>query len=338
MTGDNPTQDAGHATEPNRAGVAQRIKNRLVALGPDHVAVQLALRAAGLRRGWHVRFDDTSIHLRRGGRELILAKKEFIYVPMMFWYSQFFFDTMIPERQQPHPVWDYSQPAFHTYKRTGLRFFLPALPEEDAMDAYTHWHTPAAGDVVWDVGAHAGITTFFLSQLVGQRGRVFAWEPDDFNYECLLRNLAEHRLTNVVPVPKALDGKTGTAQFQMDGTMSAGIRDYLYYPDGGAARTVQTMSLPDAGAEYGAPSYIKMDIEGAELAVVAGAVDFLRTHPIHWAIETNHLIDGALTYAPVERLFRSAGYCAGSSDAFRLWHTWAAPGTFNSPDAPVRNR
>jgi FkbM family methyltransferase len=328
----NPKYSAGRMSEPDRAGIAQRIKNYLVALGPDHWAVQLALRASGRRSGWRLHFDETSIHMRRSGQELVLAKKEFIYVPMMFWYSQFFFDTMTPDRLQPHPIWDYSRPEFHSYQRSGLRFFMPALPEEDAMDAYTHWHTPAAGDVVWDVGAHAGVTTFFLSHLVGQTGRVFAWEPDDFNYECLLRNIAEHRLTNVIPIKKALDRETGSAQFQMDCTMSAGIRDYLYYADGKLARTVQTMSLPDAVAEYGAPSFIKMDIEGAELAVVAGAIDFLRTHPVRWAIETNHIIDGALTYLPIERLFRSAGYRVESSDSFRLWHTWAAPRDFAHRD------
>src|SRR5437763_103427 len=126
--------------EPDRLGITQRVKSYLVGLGPDHWAVQLALRAAGLRRGWRINFSDTSIHMQRNGRELVLAKKEFVYVPMMFWYGQFFFDTMTPDRMQPHPVWDYSRPGFHSYKRSGLRFLLPALPEEDAMDAYTHWH------------------------------------------------------------------------------------------------------------------------------------------------------------------------------------------------------
>jgi FkbM family methyltransferase len=318
-------------TRPDRGGAVQHVKNCLVSLGPEHWAVQLALRLAGRRQGWSVVFDEKSIRMRQRDRELILAKKEFVYVPMMFWYSEFFFDTMKPDRLEPHPVWDYSEPAFHLYQRSGLRFFLPALPEEDAMDTYTHWYKPAAGDVVWDVGAHAGVTTFFLSQLVGRTGRVYAWEPDDFNYECLLRNIAEHGLTNVVPIRKALDGKTGVAQFQMDGTMSAGIRDYLYYSDGNATRRVETLSLPDAGAEYGAPRYIKMDIEGGELAVVSGAIDYLRTHRIHWAVETNHLIDGTLTHAPLERMFRAAGYNVLSSDRFRLWHTWAAPRDFAPP-------
>ncbi len=247
----------------------------------------------------------------------------------MDWYAEFFFDTMEPDRLEPHPVWDYSQPAYHSYQRSGLRFFLPALPEEDMMEAYTFWYTPVAGDVVWDVGAHAGFTTFFLSQLVGPTGRVYAWEPDDFNYECLLRNIAEHRLTNVVPIRKALDGKTGVAQFEMDGTMTAGIRDYLYYSHGSAARHVETLSLLEsARAAYGPPRYIKMDIEGAELAVVTGAIDYLRQHRIHWAVETDHLIDGTLTHAPLERMFHSAGYKSSSSDRFRLWHTWAAPADF----------
>ena len=214
------TEEPDPMPRPDRRGAVQHLKNYLVSLGPEHWAVQLALRLAGRRQGWSVVFDENSIRMRRRDRELVLAKKEFIYVPMMFWYSEFYFDTMKPDRLEPHPVWDYSEPAFHLYQRSGLRFFLPALPEEDAMDTYTHWYKPAAGDVVWDVGAHAGVTTFFLSQLVGRTGRVYAWEPDDFNYECLLRNIAEHGLTNVVPIRKALDSKTGVAQFQMDGTMS----------------------------------------------------------------------------------------------------------------------
>jgi len=35
------------------------------------------------------------------------------------------------------------------------------------MDAYTHGYAPQPGDVVWDAGAHAGATAYFLAQMVG---------------------------------------------------------------------------------------------------------------------------------------------------------------------------
>lgn len=311
--------------QSSRFGRIQQLKNYLVSQGPDHPAVRYALRLAGLRKGWRVRFGENSIHMRRNDREIIFAKKEFVNVPLMFSHSEYYFSTMLPDRHEPHPIWDYSQPAYHSYRRSNLRFFCPAVPEEDAMEAYAFWYSPKAGDVVWDVGAHAGVTTYFLSLQVGPTGRVFACEPDEFNYQCLLRNIAEYGLKNVTPIRKALDGKSGTIQFQMDGTMGAAIQGYQFYRTQSQARSIEALSLADAVAEYGAPAYIKMDIEGAEVAVVAGGVDCLRSHRIHWAIETNHFVNGELTYREIERRFRSIGYRVHSSDQFQLWHTWAAP-------------
>ena len=256
--------------QSSRVDLIQQFKNYLVSRGPNHPAVQYALRLAGLRKGWRISFGESSIHLRRKDREIILAKKEFVNVPMMFSLSEYYFSTMLPDRHGPHPIWDYSQPAYHSYRRTNLRFFFPSMPEEDAMEAYTCWYSPKEGDRVWDVGAHAGVTTYFLSLQVGRAGRVFAWEPDDFNFECLLQNIAEHGLKNVVPIKKALDGKSGTIEFQMDGTMGAAIQGYQFYRAQSQARSVEALSLADAAAEYGAPVYIKMDIEGAEVAVIAG--------------------------------------------------------------------
>ena len=44
--------------------------------------------------------------------------------------------------------------------------------------------------------------------MVGLTGKVYAFEPDDTNYEFLLRNIELHQLTNVIPVKAALSGKT----------------------------------------------------------------------------------------------------------------------------------
>jgi protein-L-isoaspartate O-methyltransferase len=41
------------------------------------------------------------------------------------------------------------------------------------------------GDVVLDVGAHIGYYTLLLSRLVGDQGRVYAFEPDPSNFALL---------------------------------------------------------------------------------------------------------------------------------------------------------
>jgi precorrin-6B methylase 2 len=53
------------------------------------------------------------------------------------------------------------------------------MVEEDSMDAYTAAYRPQPGDVIWDVGAHAGATSYFFAQMVGPAGRVYAFEPDE---------------------------------------------------------------------------------------------------------------------------------------------------------------
>ena len=70
---------------------------------------------------------------------------------------------------------------------------------------------------------------------------------------------------------------------------------------------------------------MKMDIEGAEVAVIEGAQSFLRAHPIHLAIESYHRINGELTYRALERLFFGIGYGVHSSHEFGQMFTWAEP-------------
>ena len=155
---------------------------------------------------------------------------------------------------------------------------FPTLPS--IAIANTASYTPQPGDIVWDVGAHAGLTSYFLAQLVGPSGGVYAFEPDDTNFEYLLRNIELHQLANVTTVKTALSDKTGTATFCMDGTMSAGLSDSLGYSSAADMREVETLSLEDACNKFAStPNYIKMDIEGAELGVVASSIGFLKATP-----------------------------------------------------------
>jgi hypothetical protein len=106
----------------------------------------------------------------------------------------------------------------------------------------------------------------------------------------------------------------------------AGLSDSLSYGAGSSSKVVDTLGLQDACRQFGSvPNYMKIDIEGAELNVVASSIDFLRQHPIHLSIESNHLVDGQFTSRPLEALFACIGYKAWSSDKYGQLFTWAEP-------------
>jgi FkbM family methyltransferase len=302
------------------------LKNRLLRGGPNSFALRQAFRLQAAANGIRMHVADRRISLTRGQRRMVLGMRDVISVPFAVHEWDQFFDTLEGETRDGQTVLDFSEPALHRYRKRGLSFYAPSLAEDDSMEAYTAAYTPQPGDVVWDVGAHAGMTAYFLAQMVGPAGKVFAFEPDDTNYEFLLRNIGMHQLANVTPVKAALSDKTGTASFCMDGTMSAGLSDTLSYSDAKNIKVVETLSISDACERYGCvPNYAKLDIEGAELSVVASSVDFLKEHPIHLSIESNHVVDGIFTAGPLEQLLGGAGYRTWSSDKFGQLFTWAEP-------------
>ena len=304
----------------------QFIKDYLVRLGPDNALLRMVLRFYAFRRGYEIEFANDRIVLFKAQRELVLNKAQYVQVPAMLECYDLFFTSMEGEAVGGRTLLDFSKPGLHRYVRSQMAFHFPSIPEEDLMEAYMHSYKPQPGDIVWDVGAHAGATSYFLSQLVGPLGKVYAFEPDDLNYDFLKRNIEFHQLQNVIPVKKALAGSTGTAKFNMDGTMCAGLSEYLAYSEERLFKTVSTITLPDACSELGEiPKYVKMDIEGAEVAVIEGSQSFLITHPIHFAFESYHRINGQLTYVALERLFSSIGYSVKSSAQFGQMFTWAQP-------------
>jgi len=302
------------------------LKNRLLRGGPNSLVLRQAFRLQAAAHGVSMHVGEGRISLARGQRKMILGLRDVISVPFAVHEWEQFFDTLEGEMRDGQTVLDFSEPGLHRYRKRGLSFYAPSLAEDDSMDAYTAAYTPQPGDVVWDVGAHAGMTTYFLAQMVGPAGKVFAFEPDDTNYEFLLRNIEMHQLANVTPVKAALSDKTGTANFCMDGTMSAGLSDTLSYSEAKNNKLVETLSLLDACERFGCvPNYAKLDIEGAELSAVASSVDFLKEHPIHLSIESNHIVDGKFTARPLEELLGGAGYRAWSSEQYGQLFTWAEP-------------
>jgi FkbM family methyltransferase len=136
-----------------------------------------------------------------------------------------------------------------------------------------------AGAVVLDIGANVGAHTLRLAQLVGNEGRVYAFEPTDYAFTKLTRNLALNpQLTNVVPLRLALSDQTViSGQFEFRATWRPG-GDHTSY-----ATTVDFKRLDDWTNESDLPrvDLVKLDVDGHEFEVISGALRLLqRNKPV----------------------------------------------------------
>lgn len=132
------------------------------------------------------------------------------------------------------------------------------------------------GMTIVDIGAHWGYYTLLAARLVGQRGRVFAFEPEPYNYGLLLRNIRANGCENVIAIRKAVSDKAGTAPLFVS---LKNMGDHRIYDPGDSRRllTVETVTLDDffLGGENRI-DVIKIDTQGSEMAVLRGMRKILR--------------------------------------------------------------
>src|SRR5215472_2599105 len=136
-----------------------------------------------------------------------------------------------------------------------------------------------SGTTVLDIGAHHGYYTLLASMLVGDRGRVFAFEPSPRERNRLERHVRINNCSNVVIEQIALGAEAGEADlFLVDGA-----EDYCnsLRPPVVNAPTRKVRVSVDTLDEFLARNripnidFIKLDVEGAELSVLKGASSLL---------------------------------------------------------------
>jgi FkbM family methyltransferase len=121
---------------------------------------------------------------------------------------------------------------------------------------------------VIDVGANLGYYSLLASSLVGPTGKVVALEPNSENCRLLLSSIRLNGITNVELIPVACDHTTGWAYYSTHVGSNGGLiepEDLLAHP----GIVVATFRLDDL--VEGPVGLLKMDVEGAEGRVVAGA-------------------------------------------------------------------
>jgi FkbM family methyltransferase len=173
------------------------------------------------------------------------------------------------------------------------------------------------GDTMIDGGAHIGYLTLLGSSCVGPRGAVHSFEPVSLTHDALARNVARNRATNVRLNRAALGPAAGTLDLELpidpegEGILAWGAT--AIQAGRGAIERVPMVTLDEYAerAQLRSVRVLKLDLEGAELAALAGARELLRGRRVeHVVCELNtYLLDLAgERYDERRALLASYGY------------------------------
>ncbi|MAV76169.1 MAG: hypothetical protein CL691_06075 [Cellvibrionales bacterium] len=135
-----------------------------------------------------------------------------------------------------------------------------------------------------DVGANIGYYSLIGAMLVGDNGRVVAFEPEQDNFSLLEKNLSFNKINNVVAVNAGLsvDQRQGRLYLNEE---NRGDHQIYRQDDSAAPRNEQAINLV-AGNHFLSQQLsppvrqidvLKIDTQGAELLVLSGLMPLLKS-------------------------------------------------------------
>jgi len=169
------------------------------------------------------------------------------------------------------------------------------------------------GGVFVDIGSSEGDFALIAARIVGRAGRVLAFEPDPGNVGIIRDNVAMNGFTWVAVHPVALSDRDGEARL-----FRSAVSGWHSLIGGLEHRDENVITVPVArldSFDLERIDMIKIDVEGAEMAVLEGARDSIARHRPVILLDTHPSLGADV--ARLQELADALGYDVFDSDRHR---------------------
>jgi FkbM family methyltransferase len=170
-------------------------------------------------------------------------------------------------------------PGIKMYLHPKDLIITPAILRFGSWEAIeTSWFLRVVkpGDIIVDAGANIGYYTIIGSRLVGDAGKVYAFEPEPESFALLQKNVRLNGLTNVVLEQKALSNRKGIVKLFIAPLNKGDHR--IYQPEGESRPSVDVEAVR-LDEYFQDPKrridLLKMDTQGAEGRILEGTTGLL---------------------------------------------------------------
>lgn len=205
----------------------------------------------------------------------------------------------------------------------GLSEELLMFGVHEPLATKLYLETLLPGDHVLDVGANIGYFPLVTNRVIGPSGRLLGFEPSPDVFEILTRNIQHSGTTNVEVFPWAIGAKNEIAQFHQSEVPNWGslIRDETLRPI--RSVDVEVKRIDDVVKTFAGfhPTVLRMDVEGGEFMVLAGAREVLQEFKPTLFIEVHTFALGWEAVRNALLGLRDLGYSSGVV----IERTWDQP-------------
>ena len=143
------------------------------------------------------------------------------------------------------------------------------------------------GDVFYDIGSNIGIYTIFAANFVGERGKVYSFEPQSVNFSRLLDNIdVNHFFDRIIPCNFALHEEKGYFDFIYSDFESGSAhhqliknnKDKVNADDYKIAELKYATTIDDLieSKKIRPPQHVKIDVDGNEMSILRGMSQLLK--------------------------------------------------------------
>ena len=134
------------------------------------------------------------------------------------------------------------------------------------------------GQIMLDIGANMGVYSLTASNIIGDAGKIIAFEPDDDNFKVLKKNILKNEFKNIDPVPYAVSDKEETIFFETH-SLNSGNHQIRKEKTEHGQTSIQAICLDNFLPENQKVDIIKIDIQGAEFYAFLGMKKLLSNNP-----------------------------------------------------------